>query len=329
MINVTFDPFTLGYADFEMACIEVFRKQYESVQIYQDYCKALNVTPTEVKRIRQIPFLPIQFFKSHEVKMRGAVNHFTFLSSGTGNQSRSKRFVLSHELYEKSFMEGFKRTYGSPSQFVILALLPNYIEQGNSSLLYMVDQLIKETNNSESGFYLDNYDKLATTIQSVLSSNRRLMLIGVSYALLEFAERFPMDLQHSIVMETGGMKGRRKELTRAELHHELKQSFELSQIHSEYGMTELYSQAYAEKDGVFNHPKWMRVLIREPKDPFSFHGTGRAGGVNIIDLANLDAVSFIETQDLGKLNNDLSFEILGRFDDSELRGCSLMYSGSS
>lgn len=310
-------------ADFKELALKLFRKQYKNVPVYKEYCDLLNINIECIDKISKIPFLPIQFFKSHEVLQKKYNPILTFESSGTTGSIPSKHSIVSLELYQESFRKGFELQYDNLETYTILALLPSYLERGGSSLVYMVDHLIKASKKTESGFYLDNLNTLFQQLVSLEAQEKPTLLIGVSYALLDFIEMYPMKLNHTIIMETGGMKGRRKEQIKAALHKTLKKGFGVSQIHSEYGMTELLSQAYSKEDGVFYCPPWMKILTRDTEDPFNLV-QGATGGVNIIDLANYYSCAFIATQDLGKVYPDGSFEILGRFDNSDIRGCNLM-----
>lgn len=309
--------------DFEALALKIFRFQHENVKVYREFCDLLKIDPSKINNSANIPFLPIQFFKSHKVILKGLSEETIFTSSGTTGSITSKHFVANLPLYEKSFSQAFKENYGDPSEVVILALLPSYLEREGSSLIYMVDWLIKKSNNPHSGFYLHDTDALIEKLRFLESQKIKTVLVGVSYALLDLIEKQPFQLENTIVMETGGMKGKRKELVKEELHEILKKGFGVSEIHSEYGMTELLSQAYSHSKGIFNTPPWMKVLIRDPEDALTLV-TAKTGGINVIDLANLYSCSFIATQDLGKKYSDNSFEILGRFDTSDIRGCNLM-----
>lgn len=309
--------------DFVRLAIEVFRFQYENVQVYRNFCDLLQCVPNDVKTIEEIPFLPIQFFKTHTVLAKGLQPEITFTSSGTTGMITSKHLVADLEIYEKSFRKGFQREYGAPDEFAILALLPSYLEREGSSLIYMVESLIKESGNSHSGFYLDEIDLLIQKLDFLEDSGQKSILLGVSYALLDLIEMKSFKLKHTLVMETGGMKGKRKEMIKEELHHVLKGGFGVDKIHSEYGMTELLSQAYSKGDGVFSCPPWMKILTRDPEDAKTYL-TKKTGGINVIDLANINSCSFIATQDLGKVHADGTVEIMGRFDASDIRGCNLM-----
>ncbi|GAB5398763.1 MAG: acyltransferase [Aureisphaera sp.] len=310
---------------FETTALEVFRWQYEHIPVYQRFCNLLQTNPKEVNSIGKIPFLPIEFFKSKKVIAKGNTPEITFTSSGTTGKATSHHLVAHTHLYEKSFLEGFKIRYGAPENWTILALLPSYLEREGSSLVYMADALIKMSRHPESGFYLNEFDSLAATLDNLEEKGQKTLLIGVSFALLDFLESHSFNLEHTVIMETGGMKGRRKEMVREELHAILKNGFGVSHIHSEYGMTELLSQAYSNGNGIFECPPWMGIYTRDPEDALS-QVVGKTGGINVIDLANLYSCSFIATQDLGKNHSDGSFEILGRFDTSDVRGCNLMVS---
>jgi len=310
--------------DFIEISLEVFRFQYYHCKVYQRFCDFFINTPTEVTSLKQIPFLPIEFFKKQRVIASNIVEK-TFLSSGTTGQKPSQHFVSDLALYEKSFLSTFEQFYGDPKDYVILALLPSYLEREGSSLIYMVNDLIKKSRNKESGFYLHNLNELVQQLDHLKKKNKKILLIGVSFALLDLAEAFPdLDLSHCLIMETGGMKGRRKEITRQELHTILTDAFNVKNIHSEYGMTELLSQAYSQGNGIFKCPKHLRFLIRDPEDALNYQQNNKTGGINVIDLANLYSCSFIATQDLGKNLGNNSYEILGRFDQSDVRGCNLM-----
>jgi phenylacetate-coenzyme A ligase PaaK-like adenylate-forming protein len=309
--------------DFERLAIEIFLYQYENTEVYRRFCDLLKVVPSSVKKINNIPFLPIQFFKSHRVISKSVSEAIAFKSSGTTGSVTSKHHVSDLILYEKSFSTAFKLFYGHPSEYAILALLPSYIERGGSSLVYMADRLINDSNNEHSGFYLKDIDALIEKLTFLEKTNQKTILLGVSYALLDLIEKQIFKLKNTIVMETGGMKGKRKELVKDELHAILKNGFGVDRIHSEYGMTELLSQAYSKGEGVFYAPPWMKIRTRDTEDALSFV-EGKTGGINVIDLANLHSCSFIATQDLGRIREDGSFEILGRFDASDIRGCNLM-----
>ena len=311
--------FSVTDSNFEEIALEVFEFQYQNNPIYKRFVDYLGKTkPTS---IFEIPFLPISFFKTHEVRCFQKDIAIHFKSSGTGG-NRSNHYVEDLEMYSRSFEPTYRNQIGNPEEQVIIALLPNYIEQGESSLVYMVHALIQQSNNSLSGFYLNNLDKLNTTYQSALALGKKVVVFGVSYALLDLAEQ-KIDLAQATIIETGGMKGRRKELTKEELHKELIDGLNVTYIASEYGMSELLSQAYSDKNGVFTTPPWMKILIRDVNDALSYEDVGKTGGINVIDFANLYSCSFIATQDLGKVFGD-SFQLLGRFDNSDIRGCNLL-----
>lgn len=319
------DIFTISnQKQFEKAALKVFRFQYENNLVYREFCDFLKTDVQKVKSLEQIPFLPIQFFKSHKIVSNENLVQETFTSSGTTGMATSKHFVTDVSLYEESYRKGFSQFYGNIEDYVVLALLPSYLEREGSSLIYMVEDLIQMTNNTESGFYLHNHEELIEKLTRLDSSGQNVILIGVTYALLDLIEKHPFQLQNTIIMETGGMKGRRKEMIREELHEQLCQGFGVTAIHSEYGMTELLSQAYSLGNGVFECPSWMQILIRDTEDALTYVGAGKTGGINVIDLANINSCSFIATQDLGKKNPNNSFEVLGRFDNSDIRGCNLM-----
>ncbi|WP_309608792.1 acyl transferase [Flavobacterium sp.] len=309
---------------FEKIALKVFRFQHENNQVYQDFCNHLKVDSRKVKSLQQIPFLPIAFFKSHEVLSNSNPVQTIFTSSGTTGQITSKHLVTNLSIYEESYLKAFSQFYGDIENYVVLALLPSYLEREGSSLIYMVDDLIKKTNNPESGFYLHNYDALIQKLELLEKQGQNTILIGVTYALLNLLEIQKFKLKNTIIMETGGMKGKRKEIIREELHQQLSNGFGINAIHSEYGMTELLSQAYSLGNGVFECPNWMQILIRDTEDALTYVENGKTGGINVIDLANVNSCSFIATQDLGKLNSNKTFEVLGRFDNSDIRGCNLM-----
>ncbi|TPD68403.1 LuxE/PaaK family acyltransferase [Flavobacterium microcysteis] len=309
---------------FEKIALKVFRFQYDNNSVYREFCQFLNVEKQQVKSLEQIPFLPIQFFKSHEVLSSQEKIQETFTSSGTTGMSTSRHLVTDITLYEESYRKGFSQFYGNIENYAVLALLPSYLEREGSSLIYMVDDLIKLSNHPESGFYLSNYDDLIQKLLQLDEAGENIILIGVTYALLDLIEKQNFQLKNTIIMETGGMKGKRKEMIREELHELLCKGFGVDAIHSEYGMTELLSQAYSLGNGIFECPNWMQVLIRDTEDALSYIEDGKTGGINVIDLANINSCSFIATQDLGKKQPNNSFEVLGRFDNSDIRGCNLM-----
>lgn len=322
--------FSVTPAGFERLALEIFHFQYHHNSIYRQYTDAIKVNPKQVNTLAQIPFLPIRFFKSHPVQTTAFETPVVFESSGTTGTINSRHFVKDISIYEESFLRGFDRFYGSPKDWCIIALLPSYLERQNSSLVYMVNELIGKSNHPDSGFYLHEHEKLATVLKKLEVNRQKTLLIGVTFGLLDFSEKFHFPLQHTIIMETGGMKGRRKEMIRQQVHTILKEAFSVEAIHSEYGMTELLSQAYSTGDGIFQCPGWMKVIVRDEEDPLHIklpdaeNSDVLSGAVNVIDLANIYSCSFIATEDAGKIYPDNSFEILGRMDNSDLRGCSLL-----
>ena len=321
----TEDIFTISSKrDFEKLTLKVFRYQYDNNKVYQEFCNYLNKNKSNVKTILDIPFLPIQFFKSHEIVSTTNPVQEIFTSSGTTGMQTSKHLVTDISLYGQSYRKGFSEFYGNIEDYCILALLPSYLEREGSSLIYMVDDLIQSSNHPDSGFYLNNYEDLIAKLIALDQSGQNVILIGVTYALLDLIENHTFQLKNTIIMETGGMKGKRKEMIREELHAILSHGFGVPVIHSEYGMTELLSQAYSLGNGIFECPPWMQILTRDTEDALSYVSNGKTGGINVIDLANVNSCSFIATQDLGKKYPNHSFEVLGRFDHSDIRGCNLM-----
>ena len=354
--------FSIEQNGFEQLALEIFQFQFAANPVYRSYINAIGIQPAQVDKLEKIPFLPISFFKTDQIKTGEFNEQVIFESSGTTQTVNSRHYIKDLSIYNESFTRGFEKIYGSISKWCILGLLPTYLERNNSSLVYMVDSLIKQSENAQSGFYLYDLEKLNETLLLLERSKQKTLLIGVTYALLDFAERFPMSLVYSVIMETGGMKGRREELTRMEVHDRLESAFGKNEIHSEYGMTELLSQAYAKKEGRFQCPSWMKLMIRDEEDPLSVRSsefrpdsyrvqsnkpeamsrvdspeltthlpiaigtplTALTGAINVIDLANVHSCSFIATDDVGKLYPDNSFEVLGRMDSSDLRGCSLL-----
>ena len=310
--------------EFSNTAMDIFKFQFENNKVYRSFCDLLYKHPSDVKTIREIPFLPIQFFKTHKVLSSQKDIESIFTSSGTTGSVTSKHHVADTGIYKNSFRTGFQQFYGDIENYVVLALLPSYLEREGASLIYMVNDMISQSGHATSGFYLNNLAELKEILITLESQGKKVLLIGVSFALLDLVEQHQFQLKNTIVMETGGMKGRRKELVRKELHAYLKQGFGVDGIHSEYGMTELLSQAYSKGGGIFHCPKWMQVLTRDPEDALTIQYIGKAGGINIIDLANINSCSFIATQDLGRINDDGSFEVIGRFDNSDIRGCNLM-----
>lgn len=309
-------------ADFNALCLATFNHQYQNIDIYRQFVDTLGKKPQEIAHYTEIPFLPISFFKSHQL-INGNYQG-VFKSSGTTAMERSQHFVADLSVYESSFYNTFRQFYGDIEDYCILALLPSYLENGDSSLVYMADKLIETSNHKASGFYLNNRQELAETLKALDTKGQKVLLLGVSYALLDLLDDYRFQLKNTIIMETGGMKGRRKEMIREELHLIFKRGFGVECIHSEYGMTELLSQAYSTGNGIFEAPAWMKILIRDVNDPFDILPNGQSGGINLIDLANIHSISFIETKDLGKILSRSKFEILGRFDDSDIRGCNLL-----
>ena len=330
--------FTIEPGNFEPLALEIFRFQYNNNPVYHEYVDALKVNVPAIGAIAQIPFLPVRFFKSHAIMTTFFSPEVVFESSGTTGSVVSRHIIKKTALYETAFTRGFELFYGPVKDWCIIGLLPSYLERSNSSLVYMIYELIRQSGHAGSGFYLHDHDKLFTTLKNIEKEKQKTILIGVTFALLDFAEKFSLPFEHTIIMETGGMKGRREEMIRQEVHDILKRSFGLPAIHSEYGMTELLSQAYSKGNGIFHCPPWMRVLIRDDEDPLSVQsgvrspksGAGNTkfgtltGAINIIDLANIYSCSFIATDDAGRLYSDSSFEVLGRIDNSDIRGCSLM-----
>ncbi|WGK66158.1 LuxE/PaaK family acyltransferase [Croceiramulus getboli] len=324
-LDPDFNPFrTLTPREFDAQAMHLFEYQYDANPVYRAFCDHLNRGPKRIQSCIDIPHLPISFFKSHAVQAFTGTAEQVFTSSGTTGAQTSKHFVKSLTTYERSFRLGFERAYGEVTNYAVLCLLPAYGEREGSSLVYMAQDLIVRSQHPASGFYLHDRKSLANQLKALETAGQPTLLLGVSFALLDLAAEFPMALRHTLIMETGGMKGRRKEMIREELHQHLQNAFQLDQIHSEYSMTELLSQAYSQGSGIYHPPPWMRVSARDPEDALSRQKPGRTGGLNIIDLANRDSCAFIATQDLGRVYEDGSFEVLGRFDHSDIRGCNLM-----
>ena len=313
-----------GRHEFEMLAMKIFEHQAMNNKAYRAFIDYLKIDFKRVDRIDKIPFLPIEFFKSHDILSSAQKAEEIFLSSGTTGMTQSRHLVTDLRIYEQSFTRGFERFYGPVEDYTILALLPGYLEREGSSLIYMVDHMIRKSRSAHSGFYLNNIDELKSKLVEIDHKEKKTLLIGVSYALLDLIADTKLHLKNTVVMETGGMKGRRKELVKEELHALLSEGFGVDRIHSEYGMTELLSQAYSKGEGIFETPPWMKVFTRDPEDPFSKLPEGKTGGINVIDLANINSCSFIATQDLGRKVDENYFEILGRFDHSDIRGCNLM-----
>ncbi|MBS1783350.1 MAG: acyl transferase [Bacteroidetes bacterium] len=309
---------------FEHIALILFEYQYTNNTLYKSFADALNKSPRQVNQLTDIPFLPISFFKSHEIYTGYKQKATTiFESSGTTQDTPSKHLVADIKLYDSNLLHGFSQFYGNPSDYVFLALLPSYLERKSASLVHMARVLMSQSKHPDNGFYLDEKEKLAKTLQALESRHQRTLLLGVTFALLDFAEAFPQQLSNTIIMETGGMKGRKEERTRAEVHQFLKERFRVPSIHSEYGMTELLSQAYSQSDGLFLSSNTLKIMIRDMKDPLSIAYSGR-GAINLIDLANIDSCAFIATDDIGYMHANGQFEVQGRLDYSALRGCSLM-----
>ena len=313
-----------NFDDFNKIALEIFQFQAKNCAVYKEFINHLNINISEVKSIDKIPFLPIQFFKSHKILATSSAIQKTFLSSGTTGNTQSKHYITDVSIYEDSFTKGFENLYGAIEDYTVLALLPSYLERDGSSLIYMTNNFIEKSKKPKSGFYLNNLNELSKILIELDENNEKTLLIGVSFALLDLVEMYKFKLKNTIIMETGGMKGRRKELIREELHQVLSSGFGVEKIHSEYGMTELLSQAYSKGNGIFECPSWMKVLTRDTEDALTILTEGKSAGINVIDLANINSCSFIATQDLGKTYKNGTFEVLGRFDDSDIRGCNLM-----
>lgn len=330
--NIDFEKslFAAGLDNFNELAITLFKHQYQNNNIYRQFCNSLRINADEVDTVNKIPFLPISFFKTHTIKTGEFETDIVFESSGTKQTIPSKHFVKDIDLYKKSFTSCFEKFYGLPQTKCILGLLPSYLERKNSSLVLMIEELIQASNNQLGGFYLYDHEKLHRTILHNELLKQPTLLIGVTYAMLDFAEAYPMQLRHTIVMETGGMKGRREEMTRQEVHAVLQKQLDINLVHSEYGMTELLSQAYSKGDEIFHCPDWMKIVLRDEDDPFHIitandaKNKSQTGLINVIDLANIHSCSFIATDDIGRLHANESFEVLGRSDSSDVRGCSLM-----
>lgn len=319
--------FTVDDLNFEKVALEIFHFQYTHNLVYKQFVDYLKTDINAIDSIEKIPFLPIDFFKSHTILINNATSQKLFESSGTTGMLNSKHYVADLRLYEQSFEKGFQQYYGNIEDWIILALLPSYLERDTSSLVYMVNALIQKSKNKDAGFYLNNLDELAAKLTQLSSNSyKKILLIGVTFALLDFAEQFPMDLSNISIMETGGMKGRRKEMTREEVHQQLQAAFQVPTIHSEYGMTELLSQAYSFGNSIFQTPNWMRVLKRDIYNPMQVNRNKGRGALNVIDLANLYSCAFIATQDIVNIRDNGYFEVLGRIDNSDIRGCNLMVS---
>ena len=311
-------------SDFNGIVIDIFRFQYENNSNYRKYANYLGLKADDITTIEKIPFLPVEFFKSHRIILDKLEAEHVFLSSATTGVSRSQHLVAEKQIYELSFIKTFQQFFGVPADYCFLALLPSYLEREGSSLIYMINKLMELSNHPENGFYLNEYEEIVNKINILKSQKQKYILFGVTYALLDFGNYFKSSLEYGIVMETGGMKGKRKELSKMEVHERLKADFKTDKIYSEYGMTELLSQAYSFGNNLFQTPSWMKILIRDTYDPFKFVENGITGGINVIDLANIYSCCFIETKDLGKMHQNGQFEVLGRFDNSDIRGCNLL-----
>jgi phenylacetate-coenzyme A ligase PaaK-like adenylate-forming protein len=310
--------------DFDQTVLQIFRHQAKNCSVYRQFISGLRIDADKITSVEEVPFLPIEFFKSQQILSTGDPIELTFTSSGTTGMVTSSHLVSDKTWYEDSFRHAFQLFYGDIKDYTVLALLPSYLEREGSSLIYMVDDLIKQSENSDSGFFLYNHNELHQQLQKQQAAKKPTLLIGVTFGLLDFIETYQINFPELIVMETGGMKGRRKEMIREELHDTLCKGFGVSHIHSEYGMTELLSQAYSKGDGIFECPPWMKIIIRDTNDPISTLAKGKTGGINVIDLANINSCSFIATQDLGRIDTNGAFEVLGRFDQSDIRGCNLL-----
>lgn len=316
--------------DFLTACLKTFRFQYENVEVYRKFVDYLKINPENVIEVAKIPFLPIEMFKNHQILDKNVSTDLYFQSSGTTQMNLSKHFIADTSLYEESIYRSFEQFIGKPEDFIFLGLLPSYLEKQNSSLIYMVDFLMKKSNKRENGYFLYNHEDLFQLLNEL--KDKKVILFGVSFALLDFLDYCNSNaktLNHSstlTLIETGGMKGRKEEMTKDELLKILQEGFKTDKIYSEYSMTELLSQAYSLGENIYQCPNWMRVLVRNVEDPFSYEKEGRTGAINIIDLANIHSCSFIATQDLGKTLPESKFQVLGRIDHSDIRGCSLLVS---
>lgn len=311
-------------ADFEKTALSIFRFQYQNNKIYREYCRYIHVSAKAVRSLQQIPFLPISFFKTHVIKTTDFEPEIIFQSSGTTGVERSHHYIRDKKIYETALLKSFSYFYGNPKGYVFLALLPNYLEQPHSSLIYMMNVLMTHSGHSENGFFLNNYDDLYQALKRLQTARQKTVLWGTPFALLDFIAHYHFDFPELIVVETGGMKGQRKEMVKAELYDLLEEAFGVAQIHSEYGMCELLSQAYSQKDNLFFTPPWMQLWLRDEKDPLAAMSPVTDGIINIVDFANLYSCSFISTEDLGRRHPDGSIELLGRAHDARLRGCNLL-----
>lgn len=309
---------------FEEIALSIFQFQYKCNKIYRQFVDLSKTNIDGIKNIEQIPFLPIQFFKTHNIYSSDSKPEFYFESSGTTQTTQAKHFIYDMDWYKLSFVNGFYSFFGKPEEYTILALLPNYLERQHSSLVYMMNELILMSKSAHSGFFLHDFEALNQALQNAKHNNRKIILLGVTYALLDFANEYPQDLAHCIVVETGGMKGKRKEMTKQEVHAILKKAFGIQQVYAEYGMTELLSQAYSKQDGLYTCSHAMRVYGRDIYNPKQILELGKRGALNIVDLCNLYSCSFIATEDVGIIHSNTQFELLGRLDNSDVRGCNLM-----
>lgn len=310
--------------EFNNAALAIFKHQSINCLPYAEFITNLHIDPAQVNQVQDIPYLPINFFKTHRIVSNVEKEEITFSSSGTTGMTQSRHFVTDLQLYDDSFNFAFEQFYGKIADTCLLALLPSYLERDGSSLIYMVDALLKQSKHPDSGYFLHNHQELYARLTTLKNAGQKTILIGVTYALLDFLELYQLDFPELIVMETGGMKGKRKEMVREELHETLKSGFGVNAIHSEYGMTELLSQAYSDGLGIFTCPNWMKIVLRDTNDPLTLLHNNQTGGINVIDLANINSCSFIATQDLGRLLPGGSFEVLGRFDNADIRGCNLL-----
>ena len=310
--------------EFDALAFQTFGFQYENNKIYRSFCNLIKKTPKNIHQINDIPFLPVQSFKTHTIKSFVGKAATYFLSSTTSGDTPSRHYVKNLNTYIKSFQKGFKYFYGDISEYIFIALLPSYLEKKRSSLSFMATHFIKKSTSKYSNTYLNQWEKLIILLNKLNKENKKTILLGVSFALLDLIEKQKFNLKNTIIMETGGMKGRRKEIIREELHQKLKKGLGVNTIHSEYGMTELLSQAYSKKNGIFKPVPWMKIFCRDTQNPLSILSVEKQGAINIIDLANRDSCAFIATDDLGKVYPNGTFEIIGRLDNSDIRGCNLM-----
>lgn len=309
---------------FEKQALQVFHYQYKHNKLYKSYVDLLKIKIMDIQQLEQIPFMPISFFKTHFMQTGQWKEQVIFRSSGTAGAQKSQHLIKDIVLYQQGVEKSFNQFYGDFNDFAILALLPSYVEREDSSLVYMVNHWMRKSNHPANAFYLNDLEKLKQQLLRLKEQEQKVILMGVSFALLDFAEQNQLDLSNAIIIETGGMKGKREELTREQLHQILREKLSPKSIHSEYGMTELLSQAYAQDGFSFQPSPWMKILIRQPDDPFGYHKNGQSGAINIIDLLNVHSCSFIATDDIGKRHSNGNFEVLGRLDQSDIRGCNLM-----